>query len=180
MKMRTRILRALGGALLLSAASVVEAQTFSGNSAGGPTFVRRDQAAGNTCSATGSVTVRYSTVSFLSSVTGSYTFVATMTGLDPYLFLYAGPFNPSLPALNCIGADDDSGPGLNSQLTRSLTAGSTYTAVITGYGAADAGAWTLAATGPSALTVVPEAPQVLMLATGMLGLGVVVRRRRQL
>jgi hypothetical protein len=179
MMMRTHLLRAAAGALLIAVASAAEAQTVTGSSAGGPTFIRRNQAAGNTCSATGTVSTRFSTVSFLTMTGGSYTFVATASGWDPYLFLYAGPFNPSLPSLNCIAADDDSGPGLNSQFTRALTAGTTYTAVVAGFGALDAGAWTLTATGPAALTVVPEAPQVLMLATGMLGVGVVARRRRR-
>lgn len=182
MSVTQRSLRAAFGAVgLMCAAQIAQAQVVTGSTAAGPTYNRRLEAAGNTCGGASGLgtAVRYSTVTFFAPSAGSFTFTAVATGWDPFLFLYSGTFNPLSPAANCVAADDDiSASNLNSQFVRALTAGSSYTAVVTGYRNTDFGNWTLTVAGPSSLTVVPEAPQVLMMATGLLGVGMVARRKR--
>ncbi|MCU0648694.1 MAG: PEP-CTERM sorting domain-containing protein [Gemmatimonadaceae bacterium] len=179
--MQRTVRAAIGALIIMGAAPSVQAQTLTGTTVGGATFNRRTEAAGNTCGGASGLgtAVRYRTFSFFTPTAGAFTFALTAPGWDPFLFLYDGAFNPASPATNCIAADDDiSGSNLNAQFTRTLVAGGTYIAVATGYANTDAGAFTLTVTGPTTLTVIPEPPEVALLATGMVGIGLFARRRR--
>ena len=84
--------------------------------------------------------------SFTPSVTEPYTFGVGGSGFDAVLVLYNGPFNPSSPQTNAMDVNDDgftqapagvtvtpcgATTGNCPQLTQTLTAGTTYTVVVT-------------------------------------------------
>ncbi|MCL4192524.1 MAG: pre-peptidase C-terminal domain-containing protein [Thermoguttaceae bacterium] len=80
---------------------------------------------------------------FVAAATGSITIglsAATGSRLDPYLIVYNG-------SQRVIGQDDDSGGGVNSQVTVSVTAGATYYIRASAYGNATTGDYVLQA-GP--------------------------------
>lgn len=90
----------------------------------------------------------------------SYTFVAPSTGIatfevtnavlsdggDTYLYLYQNSFNPLNPSANLIATDDDSGVGLYSLITQSVTEGITYVLVFTTYSSGSTGSFSLQST----------------------------------
>jgi subtilisin family serine protease len=84
--------------------------------------------------------------SWTAPTSGNYTFDTRGSGFDTYLSLFTGT---NLPSLNLIGADDDSGGGLTSKLTRSVTAGTTYQIAVDGF---------TSATGPIQLNISPPSP----------------------
>jgi hypothetical protein len=84
--------------------------------------------------------------SWTAPTSGNYTFDTRGSGFDTYLSLFTGS---NLPSLNLIGADDDSGGGLTSRLTRSVTAGTTYQIAVDGYSTA---------TGAIRLNIAPPSP----------------------
>ena len=100
------------------------------------------------------------------SSTGNYTFESTSntTGYDPFIALYAGSFNPGLPLLNFVIANDNRTPGdfMQSALgvfsPLSLMMGTNYFLVQTGFNNADFGAFTLVANGPGIVTLSSVAP----------------------
>lgn len=80
---------------------------------------------------------------FVAAASGSITIglsAATGSRLDPYLIVYNG-------SQRAIGRDDDSGGGVNSQVTVSVTAGATYYIRASAYGNATTGDYVLQA-GP--------------------------------
>lgn len=82
-----------------------------------------------------------------SSYYKAYTFEAPSTGIanfevinaslsdgtDTYLYLYQNSFDPLNPNTNLIASDDDSGVGLYSLISESITQGTTYILVFTIY-----------------------------------------------
>jgi hypothetical protein len=80
----------------------------------------------------------YGTASFTSQSAGSYSFQVTgSTAIsDPFMAVYRGSFNPSSPATNLVGCNDDGGlppNSLFSVFTADLDANTTYIAVVTNY-----------------------------------------------
>jgi hypothetical protein len=86
--------------------------------------------------------------SFTPSVTDTYTFGVVSSDFDAVLVLYDGPFDPSSPRTFAMAVNDDRStqppagvtvngcdgdPDLCPQLTQTLTAGTTYTVVVTTY-----------------------------------------------
>jgi hypothetical protein len=61
---------------------------------------------------------------------GNYTFDTEGSNFDTYLYLFSGN---SLPNLSLVAADDDSGEGLASLITRYVTAGTTYQIAVDGW-----------------------------------------------
>jgi len=61
---------------------------------------------------------------------GNYTFDTEGSNFDTYLYLFSGN---NLPNLSLVAADDDSGDGLASLITRYVTAGTTYQIAVDGY-----------------------------------------------
>jgi hypothetical protein len=83
-------------------------------------------------------TVFFRSLTFVAPVSGAVTFGTTSAALsdnsaDPYMALYQNAFSPSSPATNFVRGDDDSGPGLLSQFTQTLTQGTTYILVLSPY-----------------------------------------------
>jgi len=104
-------------------------------------------------------TVKYELVEFVVDVSGPYTFTTSgnreVSGHvnDPFIAIYTQPFEPALPALNCLIADDDSAGLLESSLTQSLATGVVYVAVVTTHGNGATGLVTWGGAGVGNITL---------------------------
>lgn len=184
--MLTTLLRAATplaiAAAAVSAAPAQAAVVYSviGTTEGGATFNR--PLTGNpptSLSAVGTA-VAYNTFSFSPAAGGSYDFLLTSgsTAYDPFLVLYQGAFNPASPLTNVLVANDDLGSTLRSGFTRTLLAGSSYTAVITGFNNEDVGNYTLTiSTDAEAAIPEPATWGLMLLGFGAVGAGARYRRR---
>lgn len=167
-------------ALSFAVASVAQAVTFQvlpGDTTSAPTFNR----AVDDFSALSLVgtDVHYSAYTFTVSVSGDYIFNTT-AAFDSFVFLYENSFNPTDATSNGVIANDDLIFGSSfhaSGFEVELTAGTTYTYVVTGFDLPDAGAYSTTIGGPVATTPVPEAQTYLMMALGLVGLAVLRRRQ---
>jgi PEP-CTERM motif len=180
-------------AFALSASAVIAgAQSYSNTTTGGPVwnrpFVNPPPACGTELSGVGTA-VRYHVQPFFTSVAGSYNFLSTATGAwDNYLFLYQTSFNPATPFANCVNGNDDGVGGIGTaEFAQSLIAGRQYYLVTTGFDNPDFGAFTNRITGSAQVTfglvpnqVVPEPSTYALMATGLVGVVGVARRRRQI
>jgi hypothetical protein len=116
-----------------------------------PTFVR--STGGTTYSANSSV--YYDVQAITVSTTGSYTFNQCADG-DGHASLYQTTFNPASPATNFMIANDDGNDGncsLDSRLTATLTAGTTYILVTTTLSSGQTGAYSWQFSGPVGATL---------------------------
>jgi hypothetical protein len=163
-------------AAVATPASAAVIYSITGDTTGGPVYNRPLTGVAPTSVSGVGTAVAYNTFLFSPVSTGSYTFVLTSTqaGYDPFLVLYASPFNPASPLTNVIVANDDLTGLTDSGFTQTLLAGTVYTAVITGFDNLDFGTYTLTIANAAA---VPEpATWGMMLAGfGMVGFG--LRRR---
>jgi hypothetical protein len=117
---------------------------------------------------------------FTLSSNGSYALTAASTAFDTYLGLYQGAFDPKNPLLNALEYNDDSAGSLNSLISRSLTTGVNYFAVVTSFATGATGAYTLSVSGPGTTTIggaVPEPATWAMMILGMGAVGYAMRRR---
>jgi hypothetical protein len=180
MKMKSIIAGVFAAIVAISASA--SAQTFFGDTTGGPTFNRPF----GTAQLSGVGTnVAYEVNEFTISDSGSYTFNlnAQTSGFDTYLLIYQNVFNPLNQLSNLLAANDDGGPGLNSQATLNLATGTNYFAVVTGFDNGDFGAYELIArsdVGSVSLTsAIPEPATWLMMILGFAGVGLQLRRRNR-
>lgn len=123
---------------------------------------------------------------FTVSLSGSYTFALNAivaSAPDTFAVLYQGSFNPASPLTNALVADDDSGTGVNSLFTATLTAGTNYIFVATSFENGETGAYIVSVTGPGNIitggSVIPE-PSALpaLILFGVAGAGIIVSRHR--
>jgi hypothetical protein len=96
--------------------------------------------------------VFFKAYSFVAPSTGSFTFTVTAANLfrgfpdDTYMALYQTSFNPASPATNFArGNDDISTTNFLSSVTHSLTAGTTYILVVSGWSPDITGSFSLSA-----------------------------------
>ena len=126
----------------------------TGTTVGGPTWNRPVANGGNPpvppASGVGTA-VHYNVIPITVDVSGSYAFQC-FDGWDNYTFLYQNSFDPTAPFTNVlIGNDDNQSIGL-SGFSRNLSAGTCYFFIVTGFSNTDAGAWSVAISGPGTAT----------------------------
>lgn len=153
--------------------------TYTGTNVGSPTY-NRAFADFSGLSGVGT-NVAYDLLSFSVDTTGDYTFLET-ADYDSFLFLYEGAFDPLDATANGIAANDDLLGLTTSGFAASLSAGTSYFAVLTAFANGDAGLHSLTIGGDGTVTpvtgVVPEPTSWAMLIIGFGTLGVALRGRR--
>lgn len=166
----------LAGVIQHAAADIV---TVTGNTIGGPTFIRPgDFGQEPDPSLTG---MTYRAFDIVTTV-GPNEFNwenSLMTSCDFHCvsFLYDGGFDPDDSRRNLM--DSDTGGYNFSALQTFLEPGKHYTYVVTGYLDEDAGAFSITAGGPGGISIsaVPEPSTGLMLLGGLAAIGALARRR---
>lgn len=165
--------------LSLSAPPPPPAAFYSGAlSTTDPTFARPLAGTPPTSVSTTSNAVFYDVQPFFVTAAGSYTFEQT-SAFDDFMVLYSGAFNPALPLVNALDADDDDGAGNDSLITRNLLPGVQYFLVNTSFGNGATGAYSVSVinspNGVAVLGIVPEPATLGALAAFSL---VALRRRK--
>jgi hypothetical protein len=174
----------IGIAMIAATPALAVTTIYSGTTTGGPTFGRP---VGNFVglSAIGT-NVAYSSVAFTVASSGIYS-IGNASTYDNLLFIYANAFNPLSALANGIAGNDDGPVGTDAFITDlSLTAGTQYFAVATGFENADSGAFTLTFNGPGAVDIagnlgaVPEPATwaMMIMGFGMIGGGMRARIRK--
>lgn len=169
---------ALAASALMATSTQAAIFTFTGDTTGGPTF-NRALSDFSSLSAAGT-NVRYNVFGFSVSTSGDYTFLTTGS-YDTFTFLYGSPFNPASPLSNGLHGNDDllPAPFTTSGFAASLTAGSSYSYVTTGFAANNFGAYSTTIGGPgSVIPAVPEPATWALLLSGLGIVGFAAARRR--
>lgn len=180
---KTLMLTAVLGAGLLSFGSASAGSvTYSGNTAtdADGTFARP----GGVCDP-----CAYDAQEFTVDLDGLYDFDALYTdGMDGYIFVYEGSFDPGAPG-DFIAGDDDGPTGADSSqiLGLSLTAGTSYFLVTTAFDDVPTsfgnptGAFTNTISGDGNITLggapVPVPAALWLLGSALIGLGAARRRK---
>lgn len=150
--------------------------TFSGDTTGGPTWDRPFSDFSG-LSALG-VDVLYEVIPFFVPATGVYT-IAEEQEFDGFLYIYEDVFDSTLPLVNGVVGNDDGPGGIGTSLvSTTLTAGTQYYIVTTGFEDIEFGLYdgTISSTaGLATIGLIPEPSSLsLVAAAGLLA----ARRRR--
>lgn len=178
--MRATLRLATAALALAVVAAPAAAQSYNATTVGGPTFNRPVNC--TTLSGVGTA-VRYHVQPVWAASSGLRTFTSVATtpaGWDNFLLLYSAAWNPATPLTGCLALNDDGPLGIGqSQFSFNMLAGVQYFLVTTGFENSDAGAFTNTITGaPVNLGFVPEPSTYVLMASGLVGLAGVARRRR--
>lgn len=177
----------------LSQAALAAPVLFSGSlSAADPTYNRTLSGNSPTSLSGVGTAVSYDVYAFSVTAAGSYvmeTLSAAFTPSTPedtFITLYQSAFNPANPLANVLQADDDSGPGGLSTITRALSSGVDYFLVVTSFSNNQFGDYTgrfdtVSGIGQVVLqgteNNVPEPSTLLLAPAALAALGLVRRRR---
>jgi hypothetical protein len=181
---------ALGAALLGAAQFAAAATTpFVGTLSGtDPTFNR--PLAGNPPGGLSGVgtAVSYDLLPFYVTAADTFTMRTTSASLSPgtaddtFIVLYQNAFNAGAPLANALQADDDSGPGALSQMSRALAPGVQYYLVVTSFSNGALGDYTgniqNPGNGAAVLGLVPEPSTAMMMIAALAVGGLAASRRR--
>jgi len=150
----------------------VAVSSFSGSTVGAPQW---DRPIGAGPGVSGSGPVGYHAQPFTVDTTGTYDMFSAQD-YDGYLHLYGGAFNPADPIPGLMAGSDDgrNGVGTSDIVGASLSAGTTYWLVTSGFDAAEAGAFTNYIGGVGNVSLIPEPASFALLAL----VGWVLTRRR--
>jgi hypothetical protein len=171
-----RLLKPLALAALLCCGSAnAITSTFEGSTLNGPTFNRLLEDLTD-LSSVGSA-VRYSTWQFTVDLGGVYNFLST-ADYDNFTFLYSAGFDPNQPLSGALVGNDDFTSTITSGFSFSLTAGTTYTFLTTGFGNLDAGMFVNSIDGPGVVVAIPEPGTMALISMGLLAVARGARRRR--
>ncbi|HMO34480.1 MAG TPA: PEP-CTERM sorting domain-containing protein [Gemmatales bacterium] len=123
----------------------------------------------------------YESSTFTPEFDGTYHFGLYTGGIDGYLLVYNGSFDPTNPLANLIGLDDDGDLGANnsSSFWLNLTAGNTYTVVSTTFTAgADMPNGLLTIAGLPVGAAVPEPGSLALIGATAAGVWYTWRRKK--
>jgi hypothetical protein len=164
------------GLIGVTPAQAANFYNYSGTTIGAPTWNRPDANGDDTPIGLSdfATATPYSTFAFNIDTSGFYTVNvnANNNSFDPYAVLYQGSFDPNTPLLNAVIANDDGGPGQNSQFTTSLTSGTNYFLVTTGYDNDDFGNFTN--------TIKQSVPEPFTIVGTLIGGTAALRMRKKL
>ena len=149
--------------------------SFSGDTTGDPTWTR-PFADFSGLSGLG-VGVTYEVIPFFVDTPGSYAIEETQA-FDGFMYLYEDSFDPLAPLVNGVVGNDDGAGGIGtSDFIATLTPGTQYYLVTTGFEPGEEGTYSGTITGPGVATLglIPEPSSLsLVAAAGLMTL----RRRR--
>ena len=132
--------------------------------------------------------VFYSSIPFTVDLSDTFTMATGNSLLSPgaaddtFLDLYSGSFNPASPMTNVLEADDDSGPGLLSLITRGLNPGVDYILVATTFSNAVTGTFDVTISGIDGTPTlggeaIPEPASLAFVAAGLAAMWALRRKR---
>ena len=156
--------------------SSAHAIIINGDTTGEPTWNRPIQG-GPTLSGVGTA-VPYEVTAFSVDTSGSYLLeiITATSSWDTYLHLYTS-FDPLDQLTGLIDGNDDGGIGFLSSLTSSLTSGTNYYAVVSGFSNSSFGSYSLEITGPGNVSV-PTPTTLALMFLGVIGLGYSRRKHK--
>lgn len=131
--------------------------TAPGTTAGRSLWTRPEQGAPPTEFPRKRTTVPYDAMRFTVSTTGEYTLTSTAEW-NNYLFLYSNAFDPASQLSNVLLGNDDFGPIGVAGFTTTLTAGTPYFLVTTGYTNSNFGFYSLNISGVGSVEVTQTVP----------------------
>ncbi|MEP0914727.1 PTPA-CTERM sorting domain-containing protein [Leptolyngbya sp. GB1-A1] len=189
LKMKTALTVASAACVALGTAapSLAGSLTFSGTTAGQPTWNRPVQNGSNAPTALSAIgtNVPFSTFGFTVDTTGLYNFLSVGTdpaGWDNYTFLYQGDFNPTQPLTNVLrGNDDFPGIGVSGFNDVSLVSGLNYFLITTGFDNSNAGRFDNTISGVGNISEIgnPQPIPTPALLPGLIGMGIATLRKRK-
>lgn len=165
---------------LFAAVAQSHAATTFGDTQGQPTWNRTLTGSPPTALSAVGTDVPFQTILLTVSDDGLYDFRLRSQEpeiYDPFLVLYANTFDPGNPLVDVLLANDDldgSDAGFDAV---SLSQGTIYIAVATGFENNHFGLYQLEVTGPGAVNFVPEPSAALLCLSGSLGF--LLRRKRR-